>query len=71
MQAGASLAFALVRVPRGEPRPTEERFLDALRQDRERLHLPKTNGTPDLEIAGPYAIIVDGEELDEYVVWER
>lgn len=71
MQAGVSLAFALVRVPRGEPRPSEERFLDALRQDRERLRLPTANGRPDLEIAGPYAITVDGKDLDEYVVWER
>jgi hypothetical protein len=71
MQAGASLAFALVRVPRGEPRPSEETFLDALKRDRERLRLPETNGKPELEIAGPYAITVDGQELDEYVVWER
>ncbi len=71
MPAGASPAFALVRVPRGQARPTEEQFRGALQQDRQRLHMPE-NGVPtDLLITGPYAITVDGNELDEYVVWER
>ncbi len=71
MHAGASPTFALVRIPRGEPKPSEEIFLQALQEDRKRLCMPASNGTADMEIAGPYAILVDGAELDEYVVWER
>jgi hypothetical protein len=71
MSAGASLAFALLRVPRGVERPTEQRFRQALDEDRHRLSLPSANGVSELEIAGPYAIIVDGTDLDEWVAWER
>jgi hypothetical protein len=71
MPAGSPVAFALLRVPRGDPRPSEDRFRAALAEDRVQLHLPAENGTGDLQIAGPYQIIVDGTELDEYVVWER
>jgi hypothetical protein len=71
MRAGSPLAVALLRVPRGRPRPSDEDFLRALARDREQLHLPKANGATDFETAGPYAIIVDGKELDEWVVWER
>lgn len=71
MHAGASPAFALVRVPRGEPTPSDETFLQALQEDRRRLHLPAANGQTEFQIAGPYAIIVDGSELDEYVAWEK
>jgi hypothetical protein len=71
MPAGASLAFALIRVPRGGARPSEEQFRVALQRDRERLHHPASDVPTELEIAGPYAITVDGSELDEYVVWER
>jgi hypothetical protein len=71
MPVGASLAFALIRVPRGDPRPTEEQFRAALRQDRARLHYPEPAAPTQVETAGPYAITVDGSELDEYVVWER
>jgi hypothetical protein len=71
MPAGSPVAFALLRVPRGDPRPSEEKFRAALAKDREQLHLPSKNGGSDLQIAGPYQIIVDGSELDEYVVWER
>ncbi len=70
MQAGASPAFALIRVPRGETKPTDEAFLEAIRKDRELLSLPSLNGHTEFVCAGPYAIIVDGSELDEYVAWE-
>ena len=71
MPAGVSNAFALLRIPRGEARPSDERFRAALAEDHARLHQPQGNGTSELEVAGPYAILVDGTELDEYVVWER
>ena len=71
MPVGASVAFALLRVPRGQPRPSEDQFRSALRQDRERLHYVDVRASGDVEIAGPYPIIVDGAELDEYVAWER
>ncbi len=71
MPAGASVAFALIRVPRGNARPSEEQFRAALQLDRRRLHQPDPAIPTDVEIAGPYAITVDGSDLDEYVVWER
>lgn len=71
MRAGSPLAFTLLRVPRGDPRPSDEEFLNALARDREQLHLPAANGASDFAIAGPYAILVDGSELDEWVVWEK
>jgi hypothetical protein len=43
----------------------------AIEQDRARLHLRSEDALRDLAVAGPYAIVVDGQELDEYVVWER
>ena len=71
MPAGASVAFALLRVPRGQARPTEDQFRAALSRDRERLHHSAPRAPTEVTIAGPYAITVDGAELDEYVVWER
>jgi hypothetical protein len=71
MPAGASVAFALLRVPRGEPRPTDEQFRAALEKDRERLHQPEPRTVTDVQTAGPYPITVDDSELDEYVAWER
>jgi hypothetical protein len=71
MPAGSPVAFALLRVPRGNPRPSEDQFRAALAEDREHLHIRGQNGAGDLQIAGPYQIIVDGAELDEYVAWER
>jgi hypothetical protein len=71
MPAGASPAFAFMRVARGQGRPSEEQCRAALSRDRERLHLPD-NGVPtDIVISGPYAVTEDGAELDEYVIWER
>lgn len=71
MPAGSPVAFALLRVPRGDPRPSEDQFRAALARDREQLHLQSQNGGSDLQIAGPYQIMVGGTELDEYVAWER
>ena len=71
MAGGVSLAFALIRVPRGAPRPSEERFREALARDREQLHLPPPNGAMEMQVAGPYPILANGAELDEYVAWER
>jgi hypothetical protein len=71
MTAGASVAFALLRLPRGSERPTDEQFRAALRKDREQLHMPPLAGDWDLQIAGPYAVHVDGSDLDEWVAWER
>ena len=71
MSAGASPVFALVRIPRGGPKPSEEDFVQALKKDRLNLRLPESNGHLEFETAGPYAILVDGSELDEYVAWEK
>jgi len=61
----------MIRISRGQPRPSEEAFATALKEDRQRLHLPPSDGTGEIEIAGPYPVLVDGSELDEYVAWER
>ena len=71
MSAGASPAFALIRVPRGTARPSEEQCRAALKQDLERLHQPTTGAPTDVLTTGPHPITVDGAEIDEYVVWER
>ena len=71
MPPGSSVAFALLRVPRGEPRPSDEQFRSALQEDRARLCQPVPAAAPDVQIAGPYPIIVGDAELDEYVAWER
>ena len=71
MAAGASPAFALVRVRRGQARPSDEQLRAALAADREQLHQPPPSAPTELQVTGPHAITVDGSELDEYVVWER
>ena len=71
MPAGASQAFALILVPRGQSRPNEDQFRAALQADRESINQPAPQDPTEMEIAGPYHILVDGTELDEYVVWER
>ena len=70
MSRGTASALAVVRVQRGQPRPAEEDFRAALAHDRERLYLPPEKYVCDFAVAGPYAVTVDGRELDEYVVWE-
>jgi len=71
MPAGASQAFALIRVPRGESRPSDDRLRAALQADRESLNQPAPQAPTEMQVAGPYHITVDGTDLDEYVVWER
>ncbi|MFN8641599.1 MAG: hypothetical protein U0802_08080 [Candidatus Binatia bacterium] len=71
MPAGASQAFALIRLARGAAQPTEAQQRAALRADHEQIHQPAPSAPTELHVAGPYHILVDGQELDEYVVWER
>jgi hypothetical protein len=71
MSVGSPRAFALLRVPRGAPRPSETEFRDALTRDRARLHEAPPRVATELTIAGPYPIVVDGAEVDEYTVWEH
>ncbi|MFQ5665753.1 MAG: hypothetical protein ACE5I7_04905 [Candidatus Binatia bacterium] len=71
MSGGTAQALAVVRVKRGHAPPTEEDARAAIARDRARLHLPPEKYRGDVSVAGPYAITVDGQELDEYVVWER
>ena len=71
MPAGTPIALTTVRVAHGEPRPSEEAFRLAIVRDRQALCLPLASRPPEVQIAGPYRILVGGEDLDEYVVWEQ
>lgn len=71
MSAGTPLALAIVRVARGEGRPGEAVCRAALCEDRARLREPEPAAAAELAVAGPYAVFVDGVEVDEYVVWAR
>jgi hypothetical protein len=71
MPAGASQAFALVRVPRDSARPTDDELRAALLRDAASIGQPASTAPTDLQVAGPYHILVGGTALDEYVVWER
>jgi hypothetical protein len=71
MSSGVAVAFALIRVPRGQPRPSEDDFRNALAADRKQLHQPELNGAMEFTVAGPYPVVVDGADLDEWVGWER
>lgn len=71
MPAGTPNALTIIRVVRGQPAPTPEAMRAAIERDLARLHLPVEGTQRDVAVAGPYEIIVDGQELDEYVVWER
>jgi hypothetical protein len=71
MSAATASALTVVRVAHGQPKPSDEDLQAAITRDRVRLHLPPQNHLHDLAVAGPYAITVDGQELDEYVIWER
>ena len=71
MPRGTASALTVVRVARGQPPPGEEVVRSALTRDRTRLNLPPEKYRRDFTVAGPYAISVDGQELDEYVVWEQ
>jgi hypothetical protein len=71
MPAGTPNALTIVRVARGQPAPSPEALRVALEGDLARLHLPVEPTRRDVAVAGPYQILIDGQELDEYVVWER
>jgi hypothetical protein len=62
--------LALVRINRGAPRPTDDVFRAALHRDRSELNLPPAS-IGEMAVAGPYAVRVGDDDLDEYVVWER
>jgi hypothetical protein len=61
--------LVVLRYPRGSGPPTADALQAALRADRDRLHLPAA-GDLSYAVAGPYAIEVDGQPLDEWVAWE-
>jgi hypothetical protein len=71
MSRGTATALTVVRVQRGQAGPDEGAIRAAIARDRERLRLPPEKYVCDFAVAGPYAISVDGQELDEYVLWER
>lgn len=71
MSRGTASALTVIRVPRGQPPPADAELRAAIARDRARLHLPPEQYQRDVTLAGPYTISVDGQELDEYVVWER
>lgn len=71
MSSGTLIALTTVRVPHGDPRPSEETFRKAIESDRTALGLHASDERTDLAIAGPYPITIDQKEIDEYVVWER
>ncbi len=71
MSAGTAAALTVVRVAHGQPAPSADQLRGAIERDRVRLHLPAQNHLRDLTVTGPYHITVDGQELDEYVVWEQ
>ena len=71
MPAGTAAALTVLRIPRGQPAPNEAQQQAAIERDRVRLHLPAHNHLRDVAIAGPYHISINGQELDEYVVWEQ
>ncbi len=71
MSSGTGSALTIVRLPRGQQPPTQEDLRAAIERDRVRLHLSPEAHPRDLAVAGPYHVTVDGQDLDEYVVWER
>ena len=71
MQKGTASALTVIRVSRGAPAPKQEECQVALAKDRAKQHLDGGGYFADVSVAGPYPILIDGQELDEYVVWER
>jgi len=65
----APKALVLMRIPHGEPAPSDESIRAAIQADRRRLGLEPANGY-QYRLAGPYRIQVGGQPLDEYVAWE-
>lgn len=71
MQRGTASALTVIRVFRGAPAPSPEDLRAAIQKDRAQQKLDEGKYFADVSVSGPYAITVDGKELDEYVVWER
>jgi hypothetical protein len=71
MSSGTASALTVIRVGRGQPAPSAADLRAAITHDRQRLHLPPRGHLYDVAVTGPFSVIVDGRELDEYVVWER
>jgi hypothetical protein len=71
MSRATATALAVVRVPKGAPRPSDAEFRRALEEDLARLGLEPRHEIPDFCVAGPFPVSLDGQEFDEYVVWER
>jgi hypothetical protein len=63
--------LTVIRVSRGAPAPKPEDVQAAIESDRAKQRLDGGKYFADFSIAGPYQVIVDGQELDEYVVWEH
>jgi len=61
--------LVVLRYPRGSAPPSAAALEDAIQADRRRLRLPPAE-RPTVGLAGPYAIEVDGQALDEWVAWE-
>jgi len=62
-------ALVVLRVARGATPPDARAIRAAIEVDRARLSLPSA-GVVAWRLAGPYAIEIDGQALDEYVAWE-
>ena len=62
-------ALVVLRVPRGAGPPAARDVRAAIETDRSALGLPPGDVT-EYRLAGPYAIDVAGEPVDEYVAWE-
>jgi hypothetical protein len=71
MQRGTASALTVIRVSRGAPAPKKDAVCAAIASDRAKQHLDGGKYFAEFSIAGPYQITVDGQELDEYVVWEH
>jgi len=71
MQKGTASALTVIRVSRGAPAPNQEDVRAAIASDRAKQRLDGGKYFADFSVAGPYAITVDGQDLDEYVVWEH
>jgi hypothetical protein len=62
-------ALVVLRVARGAGPPSERDIRARIDADRARLGL-LPDGAPAYRLAGPYAIELGGQALDEYVAWE-
>ena len=62
-------SLVVLRLPRGATPPGEREIRAAIEADRAALGLPPAEEF-GYRVAGPYAIDLGGEMLDEYVAWE-